>query len=126
MGVEDYCVCLLERQTAGYSIFPGGQVHSIDYAIADGQAVDKTNSASLALRVAAMREVFAETGVVLADPAPPYFLREATREVLLRDGPRTLLDCMIAWDGGNPFPRFTLCPLETHFLLSEIPDAQEL
>mmetsp|Transcript_95015 Transcript_95015/g.188227 ORF Transcript_95015/g.188227 Transcript_95015/m.188227 type:complete len:250 (+) Transcript_95015:46-795(+) len=138
---EDYCVCLLERPD-GRCVFPGGQVHSMDCAIADGQFEGVGRPADLALRVAAMRSVFAETGVVLAEPAPPGALREATREILRRDGPRSLLDCMIVWDGGNPYPRLTLCPFDEmsvpharvderavgqmNFFITEVPDAAEL
>eukprot|EP00441_Pelagodinium_beii_P040246 CAMPEP_0197632704 /NCGR_PEP_ID=MMETSP1338-20131121/9324_1 /TAXON_ID=43686 ORGANISM="Pelagodinium beii, Strain RCC1491" /NCGR_SAMPLE_ID=MMETSP1338 /ASSEMBLY_ACC=CAM_ASM_000754 /LENGTH=251 /DNA_ID=CAMNT_0043204271 /DNA_START=9 /DNA_END=764 /DNA_ORIENTATION=+ len=145
---EDYCVCVLEKEAESSTslprmILPGGQLHSMDRAIADGQFGGAKDSTGLALRVAAMREVFSETGAVLAEPAPPRVLRTATREILRRDGPRTLLDCMIVWDNGNPFPRLTLSPLEElavmrsskecfpgelqmHFFVSEVPDAEEL
>jgi len=144
---EDYCVCLLERPVGaqvlpGRCVFPGDQVHSMDCAIAGGQFQGVRRPSDLAIRIAAMRSVFADTGVVLAEPAPPGALREATREILKRDGPRTFLDCMIVWDGGNPYPRLTLCPLEEmsipeipgderavgriSFFITEVPDAAEL
>lgn len=151
-GREDYCVCLLERQpgvpfSPDWLGLPGGPMHSMDHAIATGQlgSAASQDPLPLGLRVAGVREVFSETGVLLASPAPPPVLREATREILRRDGPRVFLDCMIMWDDGNPFPHLTLCPLEeltvllmpnkhaeggtlleTHFFIAEVPDADEL
>merc|ERR1712046_324220 len=147
---EDYCVILLKRRKtathlADFSMFPGDMVHSMDYAIAKTQAEDEDEVSSTALRIAALRTVFAETGAFLAEPPPPNVLRDATRDILRRDGPRTFLDCMVAWDGGNPNPSFTLCPFEelavletvdervpsvaklaTHFFVTEVPEAAEL
>mmetsp|Transcript_70765 Transcript_70765/g.127492 ORF Transcript_70765/g.127492 Transcript_70765/m.127492 type:complete len:254 (+) Transcript_70765:61-822(+) len=144
-GREDYCVCLFESPEGDGSTFPGGRVHSMDHALASGSfgAEGSTEDPlSLALRVAAAREVFTEAGIVLAAPAPPPVLREATRQILQREGPRVFLDCLIAWDGGNPNPVLTLCPLEElsvsgmplegasspapHVFITEVPDAEEL
>lgn len=149
-GVEDYCVCLLTRKedTAnlpGFSHFPGDAVSSMDIAIASDMDLDESDIAPTALRVAAMRSVFTETGAVLAEPPPPTYLREPTRDILRRDGPLAFLSSLIAWDGGNPRPHLTLCPFEdflitpssddrvanvaespSHFFVAEMPDAEEL
>lgn len=150
---EDYCICMQARQATSTSqgsyFFLGGEVSSMDHAIARGQARESNNNRDLlptVLRIAALREVFTQSGALLATPPPPAILREPTRAILQRDGPRTFLDCMIAWDGGNPSPVLTLCPLETlgvmhtsddrvlgrrmdfisQFFIAEVPDANEL
>lgn len=149
-GNEDYCVCLLEHhKTAaklpGLTAFPGDLVQSMDFAIAHDLSSEVKSDFAVGLRVAAMRAAFAETGVVLAEPAPPDVLRHPTRDALLRNGPRTILDCMIAWNGGRPRPNLNLCSMEhmasfktsservtglqsaeAHFFISKIPDAYEL
>jgi len=137
---EDYCVCILHGQSLP-SAFPCGQVDSVDFAIAEGHAGAEMREKRMesAVRVAAVRQTFSDCGILLSSPTPPSVLRDATRDILCRDGPRAFLDCLIAWDGGNPNPNITLCPLEeisvvanpagsggTRYFMVEVPDSEEL
>merc|ERR1711990_786480 len=111
-GAMDYCMCLVQKEEEPSSSrtyrFLGGVLDSMDHAIAAGHSLTtETETFELAVRVAALRIVFSETGALLAAPAPPNALREPTRQVLLRDGPGAFLNCMIIWDGDNPNPRMT-------------------
>lgn len=134
---EDYQVCL--TSTAGDAStlrFPTGSVHSSDIGLASDS--DPRGSA---FRIAAARIVFEELGVSLLTPTPPASIRAASRDVLRRDGPLVFLDCLIAWAGGDPNPKLTLCPLtELHLaddhgakdaapvavFFAELPDGEEL
>eukprot|EP00929_Paragymnodinium_shiwhaense_P061858 TRINITY_DN30901_c0_g1_i1.p1 TRINITY_DN30901_c0_g1~~TRINITY_DN30901_c0_g1_i1.p1 ORF type:complete len:282 (-),score=47.22 TRINITY_DN30901_c0_g1_i1:294-1139(-) len=148
----DYHVCLVTRASdkgylPGCTTFPGGPLHSMDTALANDQWELQTqlDYENLALRMAAIRETFRQTGIVLLRPEPNQVLRDATRPILDREGPRAFLDCMIAWHRGNPNPelsfgamdelaRFAVHastqedgqPLRMHYFMTKIPTAEEV
>jgi glyoxylase-like metal-dependent hydrolase (beta-lactamase superfamily II)/8-oxo-dGTP pyrophosphatase MutT (NUDIX family) len=132
----------------GLHVFPGGRV---DPADADPRAFarspvspvdaaaalggDLAPGAALAHYVAAIRELFEEAGVLLADPAPPVARRQEARSALL-SGAVSLadvaeeLDLRLRTDLLAPIGHWTTPPImprrfDTRFFAAELPDGSE-
>jgi glyoxylase-like metal-dependent hydrolase (beta-lactamase superfamily II)/8-oxo-dGTP pyrophosphatase MutT (NUDIX family) len=129
-------------------VFPGGRV---DPADADPRSVERSvltpadaatamggdldPAVALASHIAALRELFEEAGVLLADPLPPIDVLEAARRVLLR-GDVSLadlaveLDLRLRTDLLVPIGHWTTPPImprrfDTRFFAAELPGGAE-
>lgn len=130
---------------AGAMVFPGGKVHPDDRRpelrpLCDG--ADGIDDAGLAFRVAALREAFEESGVLLARPAGADRLLSGAESVALRPfrsrlerGEASMLDVLrhagvrLACDLLVPFahwitPTFMPKRFDTHFFAAAAPDDQ--
>jgi glyoxylase-like metal-dependent hydrolase (beta-lactamase superfamily II)/8-oxo-dGTP pyrophosphatase MutT (NUDIX family) len=129
-------------------VFPGGRVDDADsdprvgarsvLTPADAAAAlggDPEPGAALASYVAALRELFEEAGVLLADPLPAAARLDAARRALLR-GDATLadiadeLDLRLRTDLLAPIahwttPRIMPRRFDTRFFAAELPDGAE-
>lgn len=144
-GGQGLEVFLLERAdgmafAGGMSVFPGGGLDAGDRsALADGLVDAGTAAAAAtswgtepedaaALLACAVRETYEETGVLLADTAPPApgtRERLAAREIGLRDVAGRLaahrLRPWARWLTPEPMPR----RYDTAFFVAAVPDGQE-
>ncbi len=129
------------RFFGGFYAFPGGRVHSEDEQIdvnADGQSQWRVNEES-AFCVAAARELFEETGVLIARKPDGSFPEHealdahrrglADESLLFSDSLRSL-EATIRLGDWTPLgrlvtPPFTAVRFDTAFFLAELPSGQE-
>lgn len=146
-------VLLTHRPTSmafagGLHVFPGGRVDAADAdprvfarsAISPVDAAaamggDVAPAAALASYVAALRELFEEAGVLLADPAPPPGRRLKARAALLSGAASFAdvadeLELRLRTDLLAPIGHWTTPPImprrfDTRFFAAELPDDAE-
>jgi 8-oxo-dGTP pyrophosphatase MutT (NUDIX family) len=127
---------------AGALVFPGGRVEDSDYDLAAGDCPnpDGLDTEALAFRVAAIRETFEESGVLLARPLGSDRLIDAETLERLEDQHRAALnagsigfDAVLGSEGLQPAPDLLvhfahwITPAhqpkryDTHFFLAEAP-----
>mmetsp|Transcript_37499 Transcript_37499/g.86518 ORF Transcript_37499/g.86518 Transcript_37499/m.86518 type:complete len:324 (-) Transcript_37499:211-1182(-) len=143
---EDYAVCLVSLTDSsttlpGQTSFPGGVTDLADVALARSNVPPGSDPTALAVRVAAVRQTFERTGMMIAGRPPPDFARSELRQVLVREGATAFSAFLDDW-GINLRP-YSLRPLvrfrvpETqpseptagmtlHIFLEEVPDAREV
>jgi 8-oxo-dGTP pyrophosphatase MutT (NUDIX family) len=127
---------------AGALVFPGGRVEESDHELAAGDCPnpDGLDTETLAFRVAAIRETFEESGVLLARPFGSDSLIDAATLGRLEDQHRAALnagsigfDAVLGSEGLRPAPDLLvhfahwITPAhqpkryDTHFFLAEAP-----
>mmetsp|Transcript_44372 Transcript_44372/g.80941 ORF Transcript_44372/g.80941 Transcript_44372/m.80941 type:complete len:330 (-) Transcript_44372:186-1175(-) len=143
---EDYAVCLVSLTDSsatlpGQTSFPGGVTDLADIALARSNVPRGSDPTALAVRVAAVRQTFERTGMLLAGRPPPDFARSELRQVLVREGPTAFPAFLDDW-GINlrpyslrPLVRFRVpespsseptAGMTLHIFLEEVPDAREV
>jgi 8-oxo-dGTP pyrophosphatase MutT (NUDIX family) len=129
---------------AGALVFPGGRVEETDHILAENSAgMDGLDTAALAFRVAAIRETFEESGILLARPHGNGKLIDAPTLQRLEDQHRAALnagsidfDAVLASEELLPAPDLLvhfahwITPsnqpkrYDTHFFLAKAPPEQ--
>ena len=102
---------------SGALVFPGGRVEAADAVLASGDA-------SLAFRVAAIRETWEECGILLATPGTPPPAEGDFAAMLLERGLKPDCDCLAHfahWITPIPVPK----RFDTHFFLAAAPADQD-
>jgi 8-oxo-dGTP pyrophosphatase MutT (NUDIX family) len=138
-GASGREVLLLRRGASvfvpGAHCFPGGQVDPGDGDPTLAERCDDREAPELAFRIAALRETFEESGLLLADrPVDPGRLTELRAE--LEAGDRTFADvldalgCRLGVRALQPLGRWVTPPggprrYDARFFLAEAPDGQE-
>jgi 8-oxo-dGTP pyrophosphatase MutT (NUDIX family) len=128
----------------GALVFPGGRVEESDHDLSAGDCPnpDGLDTETLAFRIAAIRETFEESGVLLARPCGSDELIDAATLKRLEDQHRAALnagsigfDAVLASEGLQPAPDLLvhfahwITPsqqpkrYDTHFFLAEAPPA---